>query len=126
MIDKLTIYQGKYNKTLLGSYYATKPLTVKDVGVPFDYEILDPWAKEQDTINNLGVSKYRTMAIKTNDPLEWSTSGYVSLQEGGLFQITSIRQDLGNVSKQAYRNLRYTLGGEYVLNLVEVENPTKL
>jgi hypothetical protein len=53
-------------------------------------------------------------------------NGYVALQTGGLYQITQIREDLGDVSKQAYRAVNFALGVEYVLTLIQVDNPYNL
>jgi len=127
MIDLLTILQGRYNNTLLGTYYPTQ----QDPGVPFDYEIIDPNAVDFDTIQNLGVSKFSTTAIKSNDPfwvdvMHLNQKGYVALQTGGLFEITQIREDLGKVSKQAYRTQVIPLNVDFAIRLVEVDNPFNL
>lgn len=123
MIDKLTIYQGRYYKTLLGNYYPTQT----DTAIPFDYEIIDPKSKVQSNIGtNLSVNEYGTSAVKTNDPLQWKVGGFVALQTGGLFQIVEVREDVGQVSRQAYRYSAIALNTEYVLRLVEVDNPRNL
>ena len=127
MIDLLTIEQGRYDKTLLGTYYPTQ----QDVGVPFDYEILDPKAVDFDTMQNLSVSQFSTTAIKSNDPfwqdiMNEKKKGFVALQTGGLFEITQIRQDTGKVSIEAYMTQTLPLGTDYVLRLVEVDNPFNL
>ena len=122
MIDLLTIMQGRYNKTLLGKYYPTQT----DTAIPFDYEIIDPKSKQYTTNGNLTFNNFNDTIIKTNDPLEWAINGYVALQTGGLYQITQIREDLGDVSKQAYRAVNLALGVEYVLTLIQVDNPYNL
>jgi hypothetical protein len=99
--------------------------------VPFDYEIIDPNAVEFDTLQNLGVSKFSTTAIKSNDPfwvdvMHLNQKGYVALQTGGLFEITQIREDLGKVSKQAYRTQVIPLNVDFAIRLVEVDNPFNL
>lgn len=127
MIDLLTIEQGRYEKTLLGSYYATQ----QDKAIAFDYEIIDPKTVDFDTMQNLSVSQFSTTAIKSNDPfwqdiMREKKKGFVALQTGGLFEITQIRQDTGKVSKEAYRTQTLPIGTEYVLRLVEVDNPFNL
>ena len=122
MIDKLTIYQGRYNNTLLGNYYPTK----NETAIPFDYEIIDPREKQYTTNSNITFNDYNNTIVKTNDPLEWKVGAYVVLQSGEMYQITAVREDLGNVSKQAYRSLRYVLGVDYVLTLIQVDNPYNL
>lgn len=127
MIDLLTILQGRYNNTLLGTYYPTQ----QDPGVPFDYETIDPNVVDFDTLQNLGVSKFSTTAIKSNDPfwvdvMHLNQKGYVALQTGGLFEITQIREDLGKVSKQAYRTQVIPLNVDFAIRLVEVDNPFNL
>lgn len=127
MITLLTILQGRYDKTLLGTYYPTQ----QDPGVPFDYEIIDAKTVDFDTIQNLSVSQFGTTAIKSNDPfwqdiMREKKKGFVALQTGGLFETTQIREDLGKVSKQAYRTQVIPLSVEYAIGLVEVDNPFNL
>lgn len=113
--------------TLLGTYYPTQ----QDVGVPFDYEIIDGKTVDFDTIRNLGVSQFSTTTIKTTDPFwneveKLSKKGYVALQTGGLYEISQIREEMGRTSKQALRTQTIPLGVEYVIRLVEVDNPYNL
>lgn len=118
MIDILTIMQGRYNNTLLGNYYPTQT----DTAIPFDYEIITPNEKQYTTQSNITFNQYGNITVKTNDPLEWKVNGFVVLQTGEMYQINAIREDLGQVSKQSYRALKYALGVEYVLTLIQVDN----
>lgn len=127
MIDFLTILQGNYMNTLLGTYYPTQ----QDPGAPFDYEIIDGKTVDFETAQNLSVSQFGTTTIKSNDPfwhdiMRLNQKGYVALQTGGLYEITQIREDTGKTSKQAFRTQTIPLGIEYVIRLVEVDNPYNL
>ena len=127
MIDLMTFEQGKFNKTLLGTYYNSKRITEQNTGVPFDYEIIDPRSKAQETIGtNLSVNQYQRATVKTNDPLEWKVGHYVALQGGGLYQIEEVREDIGEISRENYRDFNFNFGTNYVLRLVEIANPEAL
>lgn len=123
MFDLLTILKGKAELTYTGRYYPAMPTDPTEKGIPFDYEIVDPREKHfQMLMGNIDVSQGRTMAIKSNDPLDWVVDGFVLTQDGVLFTINAVREDLGNTQKQAARYVREIIGKEYVLRLVEREN----
>lgn len=127
MVDVMTILTGRYDRTYEGIYYERKPLAITDVGIPFDYEIIDGKYKEQRTLeNNLGVSKYRRTSIKSNDVGSWKIGGYVLLQDNSFFQIESVREDLDDTSKESARLFREIDGIAYVLQLIEVDNTLNL
>lgn len=123
MIDLLTILQGKYDKTLEGTWYQKNQPTVQDAGQPFDYEIIDPRSRAYQMMFSNIEGTAGVMTIKTNDPYEWKEKTFVVLQDERLYIIESIREDLGKVDKEAYRLLKDVVGVEYALRLIEVDNP---
>jgi hypothetical protein len=99
------------------------PTDPAEKGIPFDYEIIDPTEKHfQMLMGNIDASQGRTMAIKSNDPLNWLVDGFVLTQDNVLYTINAVREDLGNSQKQSARYVRDIIGKEYVLRLVEREN----
>ncbi len=129
MFDLLTILTGKAEKTFTGTFYEAKPkpTQLNNYGIAFDYEIVDNYDKAFNTvIGNLSNSEYKGITIKTNDPLEWRINSFVALQEGGLYAIEGMRQDNGRASKEAFRMFTEVAGVEYVLRLIEVDNPMRL
>ena len=126
MIDLLTILQGKYDKTLEGTWYQKNQPTAQDAGQPFDYEIADPKSRAYQMMFSNMEGSANILATKTNDPYEWKEKTFVVLQDGKLYIIESIREDMEEVNKEAYRVLKDVVGIEYVLRLLEVDNPYKL
>lgn len=123
MFDLLTILKGRAEFTYSGLYYSAMPTDPAEKGIPFDYEIIDPTEKHfQMLMGNIDVSQGRTMAIKSNDPLNWLVDGFVLTQDNVLYTINAVREDLGNSQKQSARYVRDIIGKEYVLRLVEREN----
>lgn len=122
-MDFLDLLNGKFDKTLEGTWYIKKQMTPQTVGQPFDYEILEPNSRSyQMIIGNLAGSG-NTLSIKTSDDYEWKEKTFVVLQDSKMYIIESIREDLGNVNKEAFRMLKDVVGIEYVLGLIEVDNP---
>jgi predicted phosphatase len=123
MLDFLDIINGKIDKTLEGTWYQKNQPSPQDAGQPFDYEIIDPKSRSyQMLIGNLSGTG-NVLVIKTNDPYEWKEKTFVALQDERLYIIESIREDLENVNKEAFRLLKDVIGIEYILRLIEVDNP---
>ena len=125
MFDFLDLLNGKFDKTLEGTWYQKNQPTTEG-GLLFDYEIIDGKSKSYQMLfgNVEGTSNITT--IKTNDPYEWRENTFVVLQDGKLYTIESIREDLGKVDKEAFRLLKDVVGVEYVLRLLEIDNPYNL
>lgn len=122
MFDLLSLLQGKGEKTLTGTYYPKTPLTADSVSNPFDYEILDGNSKRYQMITgNLKVDG-GTMVISTKDNLEWKINARVVLENGKMYIIESIREDLQNVEKTAYRMHSNSYDMDFVISLIETEN----
>jgi hypothetical protein len=125
-MDFLDLLNGKFDKTLEGAWYLKNQPNINDSGKPFDYEIIDGNSRSYQMLfgNVQGASNIAT--IKTNEPYEWRENTFVVLQDGKLYSIESIREDLGKVDKEAYRLLKDVVGVEYVLRLIEIDNPYNL
>ncbi len=123
MFDLLSLLQGKGDKTLTGSYYADIPLKHTSVSQPFDYEILEPSSRAYQMLIGNIEGHSNIIAIKTNDPYNYQPKEHIVLQDGKLYVIESIREDISKASKEAFRNFKEIVGVEYILRLIEVENP---
>jgi hypothetical protein len=120
-LDFLTI---KDEEVLTGTYYNRRPKTIEDVGISFQYDIVD---EKDETYSKLLDAIETTKAlqtIKTNDLCGFKVKSYVITQTGELWQITGIvKRVVKPENKQALRVLKTTVETEYVIRLIEVENP---
>ena len=134
-MDYLDIIAGRYYSTLTGKYYEVLPIGValagkdedhdpRTVGIPFDYEIVDPteW-RYRNLITNLVEKEAATLTIKAKDLLGYRVGSFVVTMDGRLCEITSIVQDTKNSRLEATRIFPIPLATEYVLRLTERENP---
>lgn len=137
-MDFLDIAMGHYNQTHTGKYYEEIPdVFYKTIGfdsteyqipaIPFDYEYVDntTWAYKQ-LISNLTELNGAVTSIKTREQLKWKVGSFVALMDGRLCVIKSVSQDRNAANKESARLLPIPLGTEYILHLVEYENPRRL
>lgn len=123
MFDLLSLLQGKGDKTLTGSYYSRVPIDTKTVSQGFEYELIEPRSRQYQMLtSNLKVDG-NVVVIKTYDANEWIINGYVVLQDGKLYTIESIRDDISNTSKEAFRLEKDIANIDYIVRLYEVANP---
>lgn len=133
-MDILDIYEGRYYKTHSGTYYQRLPaptlyttaldLYNLEAGTFFDYEVVDPASWEyRNLIGNLVETEAVSTTIKTCEQLEFKPNEFIVLDTGKLFKIYSITEDTSAASREAARLLPIPIGTEYVLRLIEIENP---
>ena len=123
-LDFLTI---KDEEVLTGTYYARLPLSNKDNGIPFQYDIVDEKDKSYTTLLNTLQTEQSLQTIKTNDMCGFKVKGYVATQDGLLWQISGlIKRIIKPNNKQALRILKESIETEYVIRLIEVDNPMGL
>lgn len=137
-MDLLDILQGRAAQTNPGTYYEKLPEALpfftnaadlyKDAaGTPIDYEYVDPTEYHyKSLLGNMIDKDGATTTIKTRDALEYRVGGYIVLADGGLYAIISVTRDTSAASKQAMRFSSIPLDTEYVIRLVQVENPREL
>ena len=137
MINTLTIMQGRAFRTLRGNYYTTPPpatvaTTVAELmeqteAQGFSYEILDPELREyRNLLRNLIDDTGADLTIKTNTPLNWKVGAFVVLSDGEMYCITSYTEDKRAASREAARLLPIPPATDYILRLVEYQNPRGL
>ena len=133
-MDILDIYNGRYYNTYLGTYYKKLPsptlyTSIEDLynletGIFIDYEILDPASREYRTIiSNLIDTDTMNVAIKTRDIEDYRAGEFIVLEDGNLYKILSVTEDTSAASREAARLFPVPLGTEYILRLLEIENP---
>ena len=122
--DFLSLLTVKSEETLKGTYYARRPLSPEDAGVSFAYDILnEPRSSYANILGTLNTVT-STQTIKTNDLCGFKVKGYCATQDGGFWQIEEIEKRIvSKKSKQALRITKNTIETEYVLRMIEVDNP---
>lgn len=122
-LDFLTI---KDEEVYWGTYYSKRPKSYKNHGIGFSYDVVDPNDKNYaKLLENLRADK-ATLTIKTNDMCGFAIGGYIATQDGEFWQINGISKRDNPENKQALRNLTFTVNTEFVIRLINVENPMEL
>lgn len=137
-MDILDIYNGRYYQTFTGRYFERLPenivfiqslndLYYNEACEDFDYEFVDPTAWNYKRLfGNLTELKYANATVKTTDMLNWKVGSFVVLEDERLYQITSVTEDTSAAQREAARLMPIPVGTEYVLRLVEIDNPTEV
>ena len=135
-MDFLDICMGKYFQTHTGRYFEHLPQVLPD-GIQsdedlyklessrdLDYEYVDPTEWHYKTLlTNLTESEMASATIKTNTDLKFKVKSFVLLDSGRLCQILSVTEDTAAAQREAARLMPIPVGTEYVIRLLEVENP---
>ena len=123
-LDLLTI---KDEEVLTGTYYKRRPKTTADEGISFSYDIVDESDRNYSKLLDNLKTEQVMQTIKTNDLCGFKTKGYVVTQDGRFWTITGIITRLvKRENKQALRVLKQTIETEYVIRLLQVDNPMEL
>ena len=130
-MDFLDILQGRYNQTQTGMFYKNIPENTpaedgvaRDAAIPFDYEYIDVESRAyKQLISNLTDETAGTTAIKTKEALQWQRGRYVVLMDGGLYRIVGVDTDRTKARREALALFPYPINNEYILRLVEIDNP---
>lgn len=114
-------------EVLSGTYYPKKPKLPQDKSFSFMYDIVDESNKYYSKILGEIQTEKTTQTIKTNDDCGFKIKGYIVTQDGIMWQIDNLVKRLVKAeNKQALRWLKQTVETEYVIRLIEVENPMGL
>ena len=124
-MDFLDLMDIKNNEVFNGKYYKDRPQTPLDVPKEFNYDVVNPNDRTYSKILNNLEADNATHAIKTNDFCDFRVNGYVVTHDGLWWQITGF-QVIPSKNKQAYRFMVDVVGTEYLLRLIQVENPMEI
>lgn len=123
-MDFLDLLTVRDEEVLSGTYYAKRPKTTADKGISFQYDIVDESDKTYSKVLEAIEAENATQTIKTNDMCGFKVKGYIATQDGDFWQIVGfIKRLVKHENKQALRLLKQTIDTEYVIRLVQVENP---
>lgn len=122
MIDLLTIFEGRYEQTFVGTHYPKMP-SEEITGTKFDYEFIDMQTRQyQMMFANVSANEATTSAIKTKDALNWKIGEYLHLQDGTFYTIIQIQKDVQSGNKQQGRYLAQLTGVDYIVRLQQHDN----
>jgi hypothetical protein len=122
--DILDFLVEREEEVLSGTYYNRMPETTQDVGIPFNYDIVNEKDRRYSTILGNIRADGATSTIKTNDHCGFKINGYIATQDGSFWQVAGLGKHLVKPeTKQALRLLKESAETEYVLSLIEVDNP---
>lgn len=137
-MDFLDLSKGKYYQYHTGKFFLRLPEAITNItkladlydldeGACFDYEYVDPteWRYKQ-LLGNVSESKMAIATIKTKEPLPFKPKAYILLDNGRLCQMLSIVEDTAAANREAAILMPIPVGTEYILRLVEIENPWEL
>lgn len=116
-----------FEEVLTATYYEKYPELPRDKGVRFGYDIVDEsdrqYAKLLDNIKG----ERTVITIKTDDDIDFKTTGYIATQDGGFWQIMGVVKYIKHQNtKEALRFLKTTIQTSRIMRLIEVENPMQL
>ena len=127
MGDFLDFLRVEDEEVLSGTYYNHLPESPQDSGIPFEYDIVNEKDKRYSTILGNIRADGATCTIKTNDNCGFKINGYIATQEGSFWQVAGVGKHLVKPdSKQVLRLLKESVETEFVISLIEVENPWEL
>ena len=124
MYDLLDMLQPHPSYTMTGSFYPERPTAPEDGAAYFDYEPVDvtQW-RYQKLLGNLLNTDGASTTIRTNDDMGWKVDNYVVLQDNRVYRVESVSKDYQSASKQVFRFLKDAPQTDYVLRLLEQDNP---
>ena len=124
MYDLLDMLHGKANYIMTGCYFPHMPYSPEDEHSMFDYEhvYVTEW-HYQKLFGNLINTDGATATIRTNDDLGAKIGQFISLQDEKLYKISSVMKDYQSTNKEAFRFLKDVPQIDYIIRLVEIDNP---
>lgn len=119
MLDFLAPQEGY----VLSGTYREK---YKDPPQYFEYDEVDaPRWSFGEVMNNL-IRDDSAYVIRTMQPLKWKINGFVITQDGKAWRITEKIKHSITQNKEALRIVRTNPSAEWVLGMVEVDNPMEI
>lgn len=108
------------------AYYYPQEVDSPDIGgARFTYEYVDPLSHTYRKLfgNIQSTQGEGEVTIRTNTRLEYARGAYVKTQDGKYFQIIQMMTDFSAANKQAMRLVPVPVSVEYVIRMVEVDDP---
>lgn len=121
--DMLDVLNPKTRFTASASYYE-KPMNGPEEGAkPFNYEYVNPYSTTYRRLFSNIQTGAGEVAIRTDDQLNYRVDGIVVTQDGHMFKIIQVEKDYQAANKQVMRILGTPVSTEYVLRLINADNP---
>lgn len=124
LTDVMTLHE---EEVLTGTFYSRIPETPQDVGEKFHYDIVDESDKSYSRLLDNIKDDRAILTIKTDDKIDFNTTGYVVTQDGLFWQITGVlTKVINNTTKEALRMLKETVQTAKFIRLLNYDNPWEL
>lgn len=121
--DMLDVLNPKTRFTASASYYE-KPMNGPEEGAKqFNYEYVNPYSNTYRRLFSNIQTIAGEVAIRTDDQLNYRIDGIVVTQDGHMFKIIQVEKDYQAANKQVMRILGTPVSTEYVLRLINADNP---
>lgn len=123
MNDILDLLNPKSKFTSTGKYYKERPLS-PDLGTEhFNYSYESRYSNTYRRLfaNVQGIEGQTV--IRTDDQCHFKVHGFIITQDGKAFEILQAEKDYQAASQQALRLFGTPVSTEYVLRLMEIDNP---
>lgn len=116
---------AKAKFSFMGSYYESKQEEdLKEGGLRFRYKHEDPnTATYRKLFSNVLVAKSNDAAVRTNTQIDFKVNSFVVLQDGKAYTIAEMIKDYNSAPQEVFRITNHSPAIEYVLRLVEYDNP---
>lgn len=116
-----------FEERLSATYYPRMPENPRDNSESFHYDIVNESDRQYAKLLNNIQTEATVMTIKTDDKIDFKTTGYIATQDGLFWQIQGVIKNLKHENtKEALRFLKETVQTSYIIRLVEVDNPWEL
>lgn len=124
-MDWLDIAQPSPRFTANAKYYEDTIDDPSDGGQEFHYEFVDPLSHTFRRLfgNVQSTDTEGETTIRTNDRLSFKRGAYIIFPDGRAFQIVQMMKDVQKVPKQAQRLFPTPVGTEFVIRMVQIDNP---
>lgn len=123
MNDILDLLNPKTKFPCTGKYYKDRPISAEDGAEQFNYCYESRYSNAYKRLfSNVQGADGQT-AIRTDDQCKFEVNSFIVTQDGKLFKILQAETDYQSASHQAMRLFGTPVSTEYVLRLIEVDNP---
>lgn len=123
MNDILDLLNPKSKFPNTGKYYKERPLSPDDGAEQFNYGYESRYSNTfRRLFANVQGIEGQTV-IRTDDQCSFKVRGFIVTQDGKAFEILQAEKDYQAAQQQAMRLFGTPVSTEYVLRLMEIDNP---
>ncbi len=123
IFDTLDVLNPKTRFTASARYYPER-LNSPDVGYDsLNFEYVNPYSNTYRRLFANVQTAAGQVAIRTDDQNNYKVGGFIILQDNKAYQILEVLTDYQAANKQVLRLFGAPVSVEYVIRMLEVDNP---